>query len=325
LFVVGALGSLACASAVRTAAAADADVGYYQKRSNLEWQLEVGGRYWYSRGMTQKDLYTTGSAPISRLTYDGLSNHSGEFFWRLAHSGGWYFKGFVGGGALSKGTLQDEDFPPFVNPYSDTLSVQTGGNLFYGSFDVGFNFVRGGDFRVGAFIGYHHFKESVDAYGCTQRAPNPFICVPAIGPTALVISQDNKWNAVRIGIDGAVTFAGRLTLSFDAAIIPFMYLDGADTHWLRVGTNPGDFTGPIPENGQGWGYQLETVLSFQVTPQASIGVGARYWHMESYGHTHFENRVIGQATAAQPVDWSASQYGVFVQGSFKFGPYPANY
>jgi hypothetical protein len=301
-----------------------ADVEFFYPRPIMEWQAEFGARYWFSRGQTAKTLFTTGDAQISRLTYNGLSTHSGEAFWRIAHSGGWYFKGFVGGGSLSKGSLQDEDFAPFISPYSSTQSDQSSGNLVYGSFDVGFNVIRGGDFRLGTFIGYHYLKEHVHAYGCTQTATNPDICVPTIPSSVLVISQNNKWHMLRVGFDGAITLADRLTLSFDAAIIPFMYFDGADTHWLRIGTSPGDFTGPIPETGRGWGYQLEAILSFQFTPQLSAGVGARYWHMESNGHSHFENRVVGMATVAQPVDWSASQYGIFVQAGYKFGPYRAN-
>lgn len=303
--------------------AAAADVGYFHQRPNMEWQAEFGARYWFSKGRTAKDLYTTGEALISRLTYDGLSNHSGEAFWRITHSGGWYFKGYVGGGSLSKGSLRDEDFPPFITPYSSTQSNQAGGNLLYGSFDVGFNVVRGGDFRIGTFLGYHYFRENVNAYGCTQTAANPAICVPTIPTSVLGISQNNKWHMLRVGVDGAVTLIDRLTLSVDAAIIPVMYFDGADTHWLRIGTLPGDFIGPIPENGKGWGYQLEAILSYQITPQASIGVGVRYWRMESDGHSDFENRVVGLATAAQPVDWMANQYGIFIQGSVKFGPYRA--
>jgi hypothetical protein len=59
-----------------------------------------------------------------------------------------------------------------------------------------------------------------------------------------------------------------------------------------------------------------------MTPQSSIGVGARYWHMQAKGDSHFEGHVIGEDTFAQPVDWKTDIYGVFVQGTYKFGPYP---
>ena len=56
--------------------------------------------------------------------------------------------------------------------------------------------------------------------------------------------------------------------------MPYAWLDGADTHWLRVGTNVGDFTGAVPEDGKGWGYQLDAFLSYRLTEAISIGVGA---------------------------------------------------
>jgi len=44
--------------------------------------------------------------------------------------------------------------------------------------------------------------------------------------------------------------------------------------------------------------------------------------MDSKGLTHFEDHVVGYTAYPQPVDWKVENIGVFVQGSFKFGPYP---
>ena len=55
----------------------------------------------------------------------------------------------------------------------------------------------------------------------------------------------------------------------------------------------------------------------------SFAVGGRYWHFETKGDTHFEQSVVGGGASPQPVDWKSDIYGVFVQGSFKFGPYVA--
>jgi hypothetical protein len=101
-------------------------------------------------------------------------------------------------------------------------------------------------------------------------------------------------------------------------------LRGTDAHLLRIGNDVGDFTGAIPETGTGQGYQLEAVLSYQLTPNASIGIGGRYWHMQANGLSHFEGRVVGEDTVAQPVDWKTDIYGMFLQASYKLGPYPLN-
>jgi hypothetical protein len=37
----------------------------------------------------------------------------------------------------------------------------------------------------------------------------------------------------------------------------------------------------VPEDGKGWGYQLEGFVSYRVTQALSLGIGGRYWHMQS--------------------------------------------
>ena len=284
---------------------------------------EVGLRFWYGQGSTGKNLYSPGGAFLnSRLTYSKLSIFSAEVFGRFDLNTGWFLKGLIGGGGFRKGTLVDEDFPPGIFPYSATLSVLDNSYPVYSNVDVGYNVLRGGDFRVGAFAGYHFMREVVSAQGCGQIGSNPFICgfVPVPG-TVKVITQDNTFEAMRLGLDGTFDLTSRLKLSTDFAWLPFVWLNGTDSHWLRIGTNPGDFTGPVPEDGSGWGVQLEGVLSYQVNDYLNVGVGGRYWHMQTKGLTHFEGHIVAVAASPQPVDWKTDSYGVFVQTSLRFGPY----
>ena len=285
---------------------------------------DVGLRFWYGRGKTGKDLFNpSGTALVSRLTYNNLALFSAEAYARFDLNTGWFVKGFVGGGGFRNGTLTDEDFPPGITPYSATLSVLDNSYPFYATVDAGYNILRGPDFRVGAFVGYHYLQEVVSAQGCGQIATNPLICgIVPVPDSIKVITQDNNWNAVRLGLDGAFDVTDRLRLSVDAAWLPFVWLNGTDSHWLRIGTDIGDFAGPIPEDGTGWGYQLEGIVSYRVTDFLSVGVGGRYWHMETKGLSHFEGNVVGVAAAPQPVNWSNDNYGVFVQTSLNFGPYP---
>jgi outer membrane protease len=217
--------------------------------------------------------------------------------------------------------LIDEDFPPVIAPYSRTSSDLDRSSPFYASVDAGIKLLWGPDFHFGVFGGYHFLNESLSAYGCGQTATNPFICAGGIPGFVKVISQENRWHSARVGIDAAIE-VGRWKLSADAAWVPYVWLDGSDAHWLRIGTNPGDFTGPVPENGSGWGYQLEAVLAYRVTDALSVGVGGRYWRMEIDGHTHFEGHVLGFAASPQVVNWKTENYGVFLQGNLKLGPYP---
>jgi hypothetical protein len=286
---------------------------------------EVGLRFWYGgKGSTGKSLFDpTGAFLVSRLTYSNLSIFSTEAFGRLDLNTGWFLKGIIGGGGFRNGTLKDEDFPPAIAPYSATLSVVDDSYPVYSTVDVGYNVLRGGDFRVGAFLGYSYLREVVSAQGCGQVGANPFICgffpVPA---TVKVITQSNVWEAMRLGLDGSYDINDRLKLSGDAAWLPLVGLNGTDAHRLRIGAAPGDFTGPVPEDGIGWGVQLEAILSYRLTDYIDVGVGGRYWHMETKGLTHFEGHVVGVAASPQPVEWKTDNYGVFLQTSLRLGPYP---
>jgi hypothetical protein len=316
--------ALAFAASVATAApvrAADWNYPLVAQESPT-YTADFGLRFWYGRATTAKNLYdSTGTFMVSRLTYGDLSIFAGEAYGRFDLDRGWFVKGYVVGGTFRKGDLKDEDFPPAINPYSATLSVQEDGTPIYASVDVGFTVLRGGDFRVGVFGGVHYMSQSVSAFGCTQTSFNPFVCGAFPLPNQVrVISQENNWYSLRVGVDAAVEI-DRFKLSVDAALVPYLWLQGYDTHWLRIGTQPGDFTGPIPEDGTGWGYQLDAFLSYRVTEMLSVGIGGRYWYMQSRGLTHFEERVVGVNAAPQPVEWKTQNFGVFLQGSIKLGPY----
>lgn len=285
---------------------------------------EVGLRFWYGKGNTGKSLFDVGGASmVSRLSYNNLSIFSAEAYGRLDFNTGWFVKSLVGGGGFRKGTLEDEDFPPGISPYSATLSHLDNAYPFYVTFDTGYNVFRGPDFRLGAFVGYSFLRQNITALGCSQIASNPFICgffpIPA---TIQGITQDNDWQSLRVGLNGEVDVTDRLKLSLDGAWLPVVRLTGTDTHWLRISRFPGDFSGPIPEDGHGFGYQLEGVVSYRVTNAITVGVGGRYWHAQTTGFTHFEGHVNGFQAFPQPVDWKTDSYGVFLQTGLKFGPYP---
>lgn len=317
--------ALAVAASLATAAPVRAADWAYRPfdRPTPTYTGEVGLRFWYGQTTTSKNLYdNTGSLLVSRLTYGDLSIFAAEAFGRFDLDKRWFLKGYVGGGTLRKGSLKDEDFPPVVTPYSATLSVQENGTPIYAALDAGFNAVWGPDFRVGLFAGFHYLNQTVSAFGCTQTAFNPSICGLAPIPNQVkAITQDNNWYSLRVGVDAAFDF-DRFRLSLDAAYVPYAWLYGADIHWLRLGSSPGDFTGPLPEDGKGWGYQLEAFLSYRVTEAINVGIGGRYWYMQARGFTHFENHVVAFTALPQVVEWKTQNFGVFLQGSLKFGPYP---
>jgi opacity protein-like surface antigen len=274
-----------------------------------DWQIEAGSRYWFSSGSMTKNLFSpvrVGSLN-SRITYGQMQGHSLEAFGRLDHRSGIFLKGNFGLGDLVNGNLNDEDFPPAVVPYSNTLSQMRDGRLRNASLDLGYSFFAWQSGKVGAFAGYRYFYERINGFGCTQLASNPACAPGGFPPTYLILSEAETWRAAAVGLNAQVTW-NRLKLDVDAAWLPYVNFAGVDNHWNRPDINPG------VENGWGHGVQLEAFLSYLVTQRWSVGVGARYWAMKANGEWHF----AGAQTS--PMDFQTNRSGGILQTSYKFGP-----
>ncbi|MET4156327.1 opacity protein-like surface antigen [Bradyrhizobium sp. JR7.2] len=277
------------------------------------WIIEVGARYFYSSGRTR---YTLGHPFVpgqvnSQLTYKNLGSHAGEAFARLDHLSGFFAKGFVGAGNIN-GSINDEDFPPAMPLYSNTVSNVNNGSQAYGTVDAGYNFWKGQPFKVGGFLGYNRFYENVNAYGCTQVAGNPSFCSAAVSGSVLGLSKTETWDSLRVGLNGVINLAPQWKLTLDGAYLPFVHLSGFDNHWMRPDINP------EPQSGDGWGYQLEGIVSYDVTQNFSVGAGGRYWYAKTDNGTSKVHGVL-----AVPTTFTYERFGGFLQASYKFGEPPA--
>ena len=276
---------------------------------------EFGTRVWLGYGTTSKTLSNpAGTALNSRLTYGGLGSGSAELFGRIS-ADDFFLSGYAALGAMPGGTLQDEDFPPSLSPYSSTQSPLQNGSLNYLTVDVGHNFYDVPGTRLGGFVGYNYLNQQVNAFGCTQDGANPRVCVPAISNATAVISQTNTWQSLRLGLSGDMQLHGPWTLSGEGAVLPYVSLHGADTHWLRI---PSSFTGPIPEDGTGWGVQLQAMLDYHVNDHLSLGIGGRYWQMQATGQAHFEDHVTRGGGVAQPLTWNTGIAGILTEAKASF-------
>ncbi len=289
----------------------------YSPQPISQWESEIGGRYWYSSGRTQLDLFgfSQSDGLLSRLSYTNLQAHSGELFGRAEHLSGFFVKGFAGGGAITGGSLRDEDFAPFTVPYSSTNSEQRDGRLGYATIDLGWTWRSEGT-KLGFFAGYNYYHETVNAFGCTQTTSSS-ICVPAIANSVLGITQETNWHSARLGFNGEVRFGGGWIFNADLAWIPYAQLDGSDTHVLRI---PFDFNGPTPEIGNSFSnVQLEALLRYQFQNGFSVGIGGRYWRMgTASAQAQFESSAVSGG-AAQVVSLVTERWGGFLQASYKFG------
>jgi hypothetical protein len=183
-----------------------------------DWQIEVGSRYWFSSGSMTKNLYSPVNVGTlnSRITYGKMQGHSLEVFGRLDHRSGIFLKGNLGLGDLVNGSLNDEDFPPRVVPYSNALSQMGDGRLRNASVDLGYSFFDWQSGKVGAFAGYRYFYERGNGFGCTQLASNPACAPGGFPPSYLILSEKETWRAAAIGLNAQVTW-NRLKLEVDAA------------------------------------------------------------------------------------------------------------
>ncbi|EIZ86572.1 putative outer membrane protein [Methylobacterium sp. GXF4] len=273
------------------------------------WDFEGGVRYFYSSGGPR---YTLGSdrrpgQVNSRLTYQDTDGHAGEGFARIDHNPtGLFAKGFLGSGGVTSGRLYDEDFPPAIRPYSKTLSQIKDGDISYGVVDLGYTALRRDGFSLGGFIGYQYDAELANGYGCTQVAGGT-ICARrnAVASDINVLSENLRWDALRIGLIGAARF-DRFKISLEGAYLPVVTATGVDRHWLRPNINP------LPQTGDGDGYFAEGIVSYDLTPAVSIGFGGRYWRMQTGS-----GRIKFPFSPGSPTKFETDRYGVFAQISYK--------
>lgn len=193
-----------------------------------DWEVETGARLWFSTGTigAPQPLLNTPEILASRLTYKDLDAISGETFARVDHASGWFAKGFLGAGRITRGNMYDEDFPAFF-AYSNTLQADNSGSIGYANIDVGYTFLRAPSAKVGAFVGYNYYRQHVNTYGCTQLAGDA-VCVPAgIVPANFIgIAEDDRFNSLRLGLSAQFMLTDRLKLTADVAYLPLVNFNG---------------------------------------------------------------------------------------------------
>jgi opacity protein-like surface antigen len=283
------------------------------------WQFEGGTRYWYSSGKFQWDNAQQLSTPQileSRLTYNGLTGSTGEYFQRIDSPFNVFVKGNIGLGIINGGQLNDEDWGIFDSvSYSNTLSSTNNGKLGYGTIDVGYDALSGYGYKVGAFVGYNYFTERWDTFGCAQIANQFSDCVPTVPTTTLIGTQDSTWQSLRVGANSEVMLVPALKLTADLAYLPYVSMTGRDNHLLRATTTFFD------QQGTGQGVQLEAIMSYFVTDNFSVGVGGRYWAMWTTNGTFVCTGCGGVGVISLPDagKFNTERYGTLLQADYRFG------
>jgi opacity protein-like surface antigen/outer membrane protease len=292
------------------------------------WDFEFGSRVWFSSGKFQWNIGagpagTGGNSDISRLTYDGLTGYTGEYFQRIDTPWGLFAKGNLGIGIVNGGQQNDEDWLIFAGtvPYSNTLSSTNDGKLGYGTLDLGYDVLRGPGYKVGPFVGYNYFTERWDTFGCAQIANQFSDCVPTVPSTTLIGTQDSTWQSLRVGMNSEVMLVPDLKLTADLAYLPYVSMTGRDNHLLRTTTTYFD------QQGTGQGVQLEIIASYFVTDNFSVGVGGRYWAMWTTSGTDTCTGCggAGVVSPSSPARFNTERYGTFLQADYRFGAPPEGF
>jgi opacity protein-like surface antigen len=287
------------------------------------WDVDAGARYWYSTGRSKN---TSGSGSLtSQLTYDNMTGHSGEVFARLDTPSEVFVKGFAGTGAITTGTQNDEDWglvegiaPALVPTAFEVTKSNVSGWLQYAAADVGYNVMHDRDYRIGPFVGYSYFRETMNALGCAQLVLPGSVCDPPISTNVSSITQDDTWQSLRVGVSAQTTLWDRFGIDGDLAYLPYAHFSGLDTHWLR---QPVAY---FPQEGSGRGVQAELMLSYRFTDNLSFGVGGRYWAMwttQASQSCHGGCDADAVPTPSGPFTTNTQRYGMFVQMSYRFSPH----
>ena len=333
---VGALALLAAGPSL----ADDEANGVSEAEFASRWTVEVGTRYWYSSGETKWDHNASGTFPAlgnpsSVGTYSDLTAHSGEGFLRVDHDNGLFLKGYLGGGAVVDGNGDAEDYLAGQVKNFDASAELKDGELVYFNADIGFTFfdstrrhevvhndAPSPGFRLAAFTGFHYWNESIDAFGA-QCNPDDVGGANCGAPGSIAVpfstralTNDVTWSSLRVGFYGEAQLTGRVKLSGEAAWVPYTHMDADESRYLRTGATD---LGPVPNvlfDGSGHGFMLESIATFDLTRRFSLGVGGRYWHLESDGTVEFGPNAT--APEEHPLNnFDSTRYGVFVQGSVK--------
>lgn len=199
-------------------------------------------RYWWSEGSTRFDIDSTRlspayGSPTSTLIYDGVNVNSFEFFFAVRNETQTFFKGFIGGGWLSGGCLDDEDYAAGQLKFSDTYSKIDGDGTFYVTLDVGqdFDVGYGDNLVVSPFVGFNYWEESMSAYGarCNPDQLGGVFCGPPgsmAAPFGTKVINRSMWSSLRLGTEITARLLDRLTFRGDAAFLPAAYLLNEDSH-----------------------------------------------------------------------------------------------
>jgi hypothetical protein len=287
------------------------------------FRFEVGARYWYSGGnirLAFTNMNPTYGSPTSTLDWRGLEAHTGEIFARLDHDpSGFFVKAVVGGGIGTRGRMDDRDYFAGQILISDTTSDVKANMIGYLTADVGWGYAPMPNAWIGAFVGYHFWREKQTGYGVLCNAVDPRVtggCAAgsvSVSFDTAAITYEPTWHALRLGFESKVAIDNRWTVNGEIVGVPYAHLKNLDSHLLRSDLGPSP--NGIDQSSAGFGVQAEVFVNFALTPNIEIGGGLRYWHLV----TQHGTSLFVKSNQHFPLDrFEQDRYGVLLQAKGKF-------
>ena len=276
---VAAVALLACLAAPAAHALAE-----QPPRKSSKPAIEFTLFTWLTEGKTRWNFSNRSPLfgnPTSELNYKDVGTTVVELGGKAIFPNRFFVHGQFGYGTVGGGRLTDDDYLAGQQLFSRTDSNLDGSHVWYLNADIGYQLILFPQNRgyLGAFIGYQHRDEKLEATGVTQvvcTAPgvlcNPAGTVSNVGQ--VVLTNTSHWNALRIGLEGDVRVAARLTVEGQFAFLPFTALTNDDIHHLRTDLKQDP---SIRMTGTGIGYNAEAKASVLVYEQLFFDVGYRYW------------------------------------------------
>jgi hypothetical protein len=173
----------------------------------------------------------------------------------------------------------DDDYLAGQQRLSRTYSDLDGSHLWYLNADFGArtNVWRGRG-TLGAFLGYQHREEKLEAFGVGQiECTAPGVrCNPAGTVThakQLVLTNTARWDSFRLGLEGEARLHPRFSLD-GRAVFLVSHLKNEDIHHLRSDLKQDP---SITMTGNGIGFNGEANASVLVYKELFFDVGYRYW------------------------------------------------
>ena len=307
---------------------------------NQKLSLAIGT--WISSGETSwshdlSGISSISGNPTSELIYEDLESNIIELEGEIKLPHRVFLRTQFGFGTINDGRLVDDDFVSAAGAtnfgasqsgahrISRTFSNVDGDNIWYLNLDLGFKLwaTPNNDHFTRVFIGYQHWQEKVVATGveqveCTSfTGGNPFCNSPGTVTNTgqKVISNEVRWDSLRIGWEGSFRYSKRFWFDADLAYIPFAGLLNRDIHHLRTDLQQDP---SFEMDGTGSGYNLEASLKYSLTKKLFLSAGYKYWKVKVSDGTWKNLPVAGAQTVGNLNTLSSSRQGVKAQLEYIF-------